>query len=120
MKNIILKSLGAFINITAFLFPTWNSNNSFKFLSKVQRAGISEKGAELLNTAKQTYFEVDGQSSVLYTWGTGPKKVFFLHGWMSNSQRWMPYHEKIDLAKHTMHALDAPGHGLSKTKLLNL
>jgi pimeloyl-ACP methyl ester carboxylesterase len=120
MKNLILKSVGAFINITAFLFPKWNTNNSFKILSKVQRAGISEKGKEFLAKATQTPFESEGQSSVLYKWGNGPKNVLFLHGWMSNSQRWIPYYEKLDLTQCTMYALDAPGHGMSKTNLLNL
>ena len=120
MKNLIIKSVGAFINVTAFLFPKWNLNNSFKILSKVKRAGISEKGKEFLNKADQTFFELEGQSSVLYKWGNGPKKVLFLHGWLSNSQRWLPYYDKLDLTKHTMYALDAPGHGMSKTDTLNL
>ena len=120
MKNLVIKSVGTFVNVTALLFPTWNRNNSFKILSKVQRAGISEKGKAFLSTAEQTSFKVDGQSSVLHRWGNGPKKVLFLHGWLSNSQRWMPYQEKLDLTKHTMYALDAPGHGMSKTNFLNL
>jgi len=120
MKNLLFKSFGAFINFTALFFPKWNKNNAFKLLSKVNRAGISEKGKAFLSQADQTYFEEDGQSSVLYKWGKGTKHVLFLHGWMSNSQRWMPYYEKIDLEKYTMYALDAPGHGMSKTKHLNL
>jgi hypothetical protein len=39
---------------------------------------------------------------------------------MSNSQRWIPYYEKLDLTQFTMYALDAPGHGMSTTHLLNL
>lgn len=120
MQNFILKSIGVFINVTAVLFPKWNSNNSFKFLSKVQRGKISDKGAVFLSTAEQLFFEVNKASSVLYKWGNGPKKVLFLHGWMSNSQRWMPYIEKLNHDKYTILALDAPGHGLSKTNYLNL
>jgi len=120
MKNIILKSVGAFVNITAILFPKWNRENAFKILSKVQRAKISEKGIAFLNSANQEYITENGTSSVLYKWGNGANKVLFLHGWMSNSQRWMPYIEKLDLNTHTVYALDAPGHGLSKTKYLNL
>ncbi|MFT7073647.1 alpha/beta fold hydrolase [Patiriisocius sp. Uisw_017] len=120
MKEILLKLIGAYINITAFLFPKWNAKHSFKLLTKVKRAGITEKGMEFLSQAQQTYFEEEGQSSVLYKWGNGPKNVLFLHGWMSNSQRWIPYHKKIDLEKYTMYAMDAPGHGRSKTNYLNL
>lgn len=120
MGKILLKFIGAYINVTAFLFPKWNGEYSFKLLTKVKRAGITEKGMEFLSQAQQTYFEEEGQSSVLYKWGNGPKNVLFLHGWMSNSQRWIPYHKKIDLEKYTMYAMDAPGHGRSKTNYLNL
>ena len=120
MQNIILKSVGAFINTTAVVFPKWNADNSFKILSKVQRAKISDKGMAFLNQAERTFFVQEGQSSVLYKWGSGSKKVLFLHGWMSNSQRWMPYHKKLDLSEYTIYALDAPGHGMSKTNYLNL
>ncbi|EDM44385.1 probable hydrolase [unidentified eubacterium SCB49] len=120
MNNLFLKAVGALINFTAIFLPKWNANNSFKILSKVKRAGISESGMVFLNKAEQTHFECEGQSSVLYKWGNGPKNVLFLHGWMSNSQRWLPYYEKLDKTKYTMYALDAPGHGKSKTDYLNL
>lgn len=120
MQHLLLKTVGIFINATAAVFPKWNKHNSFKILSKVQRAQVSENGLVFLSKATQTYFNIDGQSSVLYKWGNGPKKVLFLHGWKSNSQRWLPYYEKLDTQAYTMYALDAPGHGLSKTNHLNL
>lgn len=120
MYNFVLKCFGLFINVTAVLFPKWNYNNSSKILSKVKRAGISEAGEQFLSKSTQHFFEIDGQSSVLYKWGNGPKKILFLHGWMSNSQRWLPYYKKLDLTKYTMYALDAPGHGKSTSKYLNL
>ncbi len=120
MEKIFLKLVGAFINTTAILFPRWNSKNSFRILGKVYRSNITEKGKVFFGKAEQTYFELDGQSSVLHKWGHGSKNVLFLHGWMSNSQRWLPYQDKLDLQEYTMYALDAPGHGMSKTNFLNL
>ena len=120
MNNFILRSFGVFVNFTAIVLPKWNYNNSFKILSKVKRAGISIDGDKFLSKAVQTPFEVDGQSSVLYKWGNGSINLLFLHGWMSNSQRWLPYYEKLDLDKYTMYALDAPGHGKSTTNYLDL
>ena len=120
MKRFITKSLGILINATARLFPKWSTNFSFNLLCKVQQVGISEKGRKFLGTAQTTFLNIDGHAATLHHWGTGPKVVFFLHGWMSNSQRWQPYLERLDLNQHTVYALDAPGHGMSKGKHLNI
>ncbi|GAB5401628.1 MAG: hypothetical protein Aureis2KO_32130 [Aureisphaera sp.] len=120
MKKLITQSVGTFINVTAVLFPRWNADFSFNLLCKVKRVGISEKGKEFFEEAEQTYLNVDGHSSVLHRWGNGPKKVLFLHGWLSNSQRWRNFVEHIDLNDYTVFAVDAPGHGLAKGEYLNL
>ena len=64
--------------------------------------------------------DVDGNSAALHRWGTGKKTILFLHGWMSNSQRWQLYVERIDLEAYSVYALDAPGHGMAKGKKLNI
>ncbi|GEQ85031.1 alpha/beta hydrolase [Patiriisocius marinistellae] len=120
MKNIIIKSIGAWINFLAIVAPKKAADVAFNLLIKVRRAPISEKGKEFLAKGEQHYFEVNGQSAVLHHWGNGPIKLLFLHGWESNSQRWLPYFEKLDMSKFTMYALDAPGHGMAKGKTLNI
>ena len=58
--------------------------------------------------------------AVLHKWGSGPKNILFLHGWESNSQRWLPYYNMLEKEKYTIYALDAPGHGMSKGDKLNV
>lgn len=120
MKNIITKSLGIFLNITSVLFPKWSTEFSFKLFCKVSAVGFSEKGKQFLGKANTTFFEVDGHSAVVHRWGNGPKKVLFLHGWMSHSQRWKPYVDRLDLNKYSVYAIDAPGHGMAAGNHLNL
>ncbi|MDC8005330.1 alpha/beta hydrolase [Aureisphaera galaxeae] len=120
MKKLITQSVGAFINVTAVVFPKWNADFSFNLLCKVKRVGISEKGKEFFEDAEQTFLEVDGHSAVLHKWGQGPKTVLFLHGWLSNSQRWRNFVDHLDLSEYTVYAVDAPGHGMAKGKYLNL
>lgn len=120
MKQLIIKSIGNFINITAIIAPRWSANYSFNLLCKVKRAGISERGRKFFEAGQQTFLEVSGESTVLHQWGNGPKKILFLHGWMSNSQRWLPYFELLDKEQYTIYALDAPGHGMAKGKILNI
>lgn len=120
MNKLIIKALGVFINVTAAIFPKWNAAFSFKLLCKVKKAAVTKKGYDFFEQGEQYFFEVEGQSAVLHKWGNGPKNLLFLHGWMSNSQRWFPYFEKLDLSQYTMYALDAPGHGLAKGTFLNI
>ena len=119
-KKLLFKTLGTFINVTAPIFPKWNREYSFKLLCKVNRVGISEGGKHFFAKGKNTFFEIENQKVALHKWGTGPKKLFFVHGWMSNSQRWQPYIDGLDLEKYTAYALDAQGHGLSDGKSLNV
>ncbi len=120
MKKLITQSVGTFINVTAVLFPEWNANFSFNLLCKVKRVGISEKGMDFFNEAEQTYIDVNGHSAVLHKWGHGDKTVLFLHGWLSNSQRWRNFVDHLDMDEYTVFAVDAPGHGMAKGKYLNL
>lgn len=120
MKKLLTKGLGLFINITAYLFPKWSTDYSFDLLCKVKRVEISEKGQAFFDKAESVSLDNGNQNTVLHRWGTGDKNILFLHGWMSNSQRWLPYVERLDLTKYTAYALDAPGHGMSKGTRLNL
>ena len=119
-KKTILKTLGAFINITAPLFPKWNREYSFKLLCKVNRVGISEKGKAFFERGTQHFFTIEDEKVALHKWGTGSKTLFFVHGWMSNSQRWQPYVDSLDLSQYTAYALDAQGHGMSNGTSLNI
>ena len=120
MKQIIPKSIGFFLNAAAIIAPKWGGNFAFNLLCKVRRAGISEKGKAFFEKATQHTLIIENNSAVLHKWGSGSKNILFLHGWESNSQRWLPYYTMLEKQKYTIYALDAPGHGMSKGDKLNV
>lgn len=120
MKQLVTKFIGIFLNITAPLVPKWNADYAFELLCKVRRSPISSRGKEFLASAETQYLDIDGQSAALHRWGTGATAILFLHGWMSNSQRWQPYIERLDLTKFSVYAIDAPGHGMAKGNKLHV
>ena len=120
MKQLITKSIGVFLNAAAVIAPSWAANFAFNLLCKVRRAGISEKGKAFFKKATQHTLLLEKNSAVLHKWGSGPKNILFLHGWESNSQRWLPYYNMLEKEKHTIYALDAPGHGMSGGNKLNV
>jgi len=116
----MIKSIGQLINLMAVIAPKRGADYAFNLLVKVKRAPISESGMAFLEKGTQAYLEMGNHSAVLHKWGNGPKKILFLHGWMSNSQRWLPYYERLDMTQYTLYALDAPGHGMAKSNDLNI
>lgn len=120
MKGVILKCIGSFINASAVFFPKWSTNYAFNLLCKVKRVGVSEKGRVFFNAGRTEHIDASGHSAVVHSWGTGDRHIVFLHGWMSNSQRWLPYAKQLDDSEFTIHAIDLPGHGMATGNSLNL
>ena len=120
MKQLITKSIGLFLNAAAIIAPLWGANFAFNLLCKVRRAGISEKGKAFFEKGTQHTLLLEKNTAVLHKWGSGPKNILFLHGWESNSQRWLPYYNMLEKEKYTIYALDAPGHGMSGGDKLNV
>ncbi len=120
MKKLMPKIIGFSLNVLTPLFPKMTREKAFNLLCHVQRIPISEQGNLFFSKGKTQWIYVSGTTAALHKWGTGSKKILFLHGWMSHSQRWRDYVESLDLTEFTCYALDAPGHGASKGNKLNL
>ncbi|AGC76432.1 serine aminopeptidase S33 family [Nonlabens dokdonensis] len=116
-----MKKLLTFVlNKTANLAPSWNGKLAFSLLCKVQRIEISHKGNEFLDAATETKLNHDKYEATVYRYGNGSKNLIFLHGWLSNSERWRETIQAIDLEVYSCYLVDAPGHGRSKGNNLNL
>lgn len=120
MRKLIIKLTGLFLNSTAYLFPKLNGEQAFKLLCHVSPPPLKEATQKFFDTGKQVLIPTSHHDVVLHSWGAGPKKLLFLHGWKSNSKQWQPYVEQLDLKQYTIYALDAPSHGASKGKHLNV
>ena len=120
MKNILFRSLGILLNTTAHVSSTWNGNLAFTLLCKVQRTPLRAQAKAFFDTARTTYLPLSSNAVALHSWGTGTKHILFVHGWQSNASQWKPYLAQFNLNNYTIHALDAPAHGLSSGNHLNV
>ncbi|NNM07917.1 MAG: alpha/beta hydrolase [Flavobacteriaceae bacterium] len=120
MKKILPKIIGGILNILTPIFPKYTSDFTFNLLSRIKRVPVSEEGQLFFSTGDTTWLQVAGFKTALHRWGTGSKKILFLHGWMSNSQRWRTYIQALDPAEYTCYSLDAPAHGTSDGNYFNL
>lgn len=120
MKNLLVKIIGMYFNLLAHLAPRFAGRRGFYLFSSPRRGSIQEHHHAFLASATKFTFECDGNRLQAYRWGTGKKVVLFLHGWQSQTFRWKKYIEALTPDEFTMYAFDAPGHGFSQGRYLNL
>jgi pimeloyl-ACP methyl ester carboxylesterase len=120
MKKLIPKLIGFYFNMLALLAPRTAGRKGFFFFCTPFGAKIKEHQMNFLKTAEHSSFDLEGTSIQVYKWGSGKKIALFLHGWQSHSFRWKNYIEALPKEEYTIYALDAPAHGLSQGKHLNV
>jgi pimeloyl-ACP methyl ester carboxylesterase len=120
MKNLITRSIGLYLNLLAYLAPHKAGEIAFFLFCRPFRLNLNEKQNEFFNTGEKFSIDEEGISIQGYKWGTGKRKILFLHGWQSHSYRWKAYIEALPKDEFTVYALDAPGHGLSSGNFLSV
>ena len=119
MKELISKSIGLGLNALAVVAPHKAAKVGFELFCRPMRVPINQKQKTFFNTATKQSFQFKQIDVQTYRWGNGPKNILLLHGWQSHTYRWKIYIEALS-KNYTIHAFDAPGHGLSGGKLLSV
>lgn len=119
MKKLLTKTIGASLNTLAHIAPKKTARLGFELFCRPVRLQINPTQKAFFSTAKQEVITFNGNDIQTYRWGNGEKKILMLHGWQSHTYRWKPYIEVLK-NEYSVHAIDAPGHGLSGGKLLNV
>ncbi len=120
MKKIVPRAIGTYLNILSYVAPSRVGEIGFNIFCTPISPPVKPHHKQWLDTAHQFNFESDGIQLQAYQWGSGEKKIFFLHGWQSHSYRWRKYIESFSLEEYSIYAFDAPAHGLSKGKYANI
>ncbi|GAA5025369.1 alpha/beta hydrolase [Marivirga lumbricoides] len=116
MKKLIYQSIGFYLNTLSKISPERGAKVGFKLFCTPQRTKLRKNHLLFLSTARQEDFNFNGINIKIYQWGSGPKRVLFVHGWQSHSYRWKKYIQGLSEDEYTLIAYDAPGHGLSGNK----
>lgn len=120
VKKIIPKVVGAYLNTLSLVAPSKAGEIGFNVFCTPVVPPVKPHHRQFLDTAHQFDFESDGTKLRAYRWGSGEKKLLFLHGWQSHSFRWKKYIHSFSHDEYTVYAFDAPAHGLSEGKYINI
>ncbi len=119
MKKLLTRTIGASLNTLAHIAPGKAARLGFELFCRPMRLQINAKQKAFFNTAKLEALTHKGNVIQSYRWGTGEKKILLLHGWQSHTYRWKNYIEVLK-DEYSVYSIDAPAHGLSGGKLLNV
>ena len=119
MNNNLPKIIGGSINFTSYISPRFAAKLAIDLFSMPKKGNIQPKESEYLKSATQDHVYFEGLSIKTYHWKGGKETILLVHGWESNSFRWMDLIETLRSLNYNIIALDAPAHGASGGKLFN-
>lgn len=116
---------GMLLNALSVVAPRRAGELAFRIFCSPRRNALRDQDRSFLEKAEQLELQAEGLPIRVYRWVSpvqtqDEKIVLFLHGWESNSARWRKYVKPIREAGFTVMALDAPAHGNSGGKQVNL
>ncbi len=120
MKNLITRTLGAYINGLSLIAPKLSAKHAFYIFCYPFAAKLKPHHNAFLSTGSASTIAFEGKQIASYSWGQGAETILFLHGWQSNAFRWKKFIESFDRERYTLLAVDAPGHGASSGRILNV
>lgn len=114
---LLTKSIGSYINLLSYIFPTKATKMAHGYFSEPRKGKFTKD--KLPKTLKEAVSEtIIHNDNIIqtYIWKGNETVVLLIHGWESNSSRWkkmLPYLKK---SGSTIIAIDGPAQGLSAGK----
>lgn len=120
LQRLIPKLIGAKINTLSLVSPAAAAQQSFNIFCSPRKG--RPFGEQISYLEKPKYEILNSGSSKLqsYHWAGTGKKILLIHGWESNTYRWYRLIEDLQKENYDIYAIDAPAHGYSTGKLLNV
>jgi len=114
LKNIVTKSIGAYINLLSHTFPKSATKLAYKFFSEPRVGKLNANSLPaILQQAEREIVQLENYQFPVYLWKGNETKILLVHGWESNASRWEPIFPFLQKSGSTIIALDGPAHGLA-------
>jgi pimeloyl-ACP methyl ester carboxylesterase len=119
MASIFVKLVGTYLNCLSYISKNYAAEKALMLFSKPRKGQITEVQSAFLKTAIKERFKYKSNSIMTYRWSGNKQTVLLVHGWESNSGRWIPLINHLKEKDCNIIALDAPAHGNSGSDIFN-
>jgi pimeloyl-ACP methyl ester carboxylesterase len=119
-QKLALRYLRTRLNFIGVFSKRKAAEEAFEIFCTPLRKSKKEEGA-IFGSVERHYGQVDGKRIAMYRWNPGgTKKVMILHGFESATRNFERYIELLIKKGYTVIAADAPAHGDSEGRQINL
>lgn len=119
MASIFVKLVGNYLNFLSYISKNYAAEKALMLFSKPRKGEITKDQSSFLETAIKERLKYESNDIMTYRWIGGKQTVLLVHGWESNSGRWMPLINHLKEKDYNIIALDAPAHGNSGSDVFN-
>ncbi len=112
--------IGKYIQCLFFFFPKKAINKAYILFCTPRKGKVLPEQEYFLEEAEDEVILVDNVYLQTYRWSSTGETVLLVHGWESNSHRWKTLVQKLQKSGYNIIAFDAPAHGNSSGKILNV
>lgn len=120
LQKFLPKVVGFKLNSLFLVKPEMALFQAFYIFCRPRRGKVNLEQAVFLDPAKTETISVEGKTLQTYRWKGKKETILLVHGWESNTHRWKQLIEKLQQEGYDIVAFDAPAHGNSSGKLLNV
>ena len=113
INKYLPKVIGIQLNGLHLVRPKKAVKKAFSLFCIPRRGKVKPEQMDFLNNAKHEIVEAENLALQTYNWKNTGKTILLIHGWESNTFRWMSLIEKLKAENYNIIAFDAPAHGNS-------
>lgn len=118
--DLVARTAGFGLNALSLINGNLCGRYGFWLFCKPVRLKLSDFQRKYLLEAEDFSVQQNEETIKGYRWGKGEKKILLMHGWQSHTFRWKRTIDMLVKEGYSVYAFDAPGHGMSGGKFLNL
>ncbi len=119
-KKYLPLLVGRYLTIIHKIFPEKALKTALSLFCTPQKGKATEIQNEYLIPLKDLYIDFKNIKLQSYRWEGTKETILLIHGWESNSHRWKTLAEKLNASGYNVIAVDAPAHGNSTGKQIDM
>ncbi len=119
-KKYIPVIIGKYVQFLFFFSPKKALDKAYILFCTPRKGKVLPEQEYFLEEAEDEIVSIDNTELQTYRWPGIGETILMIHGWESNSHRWKALIQKLNEQGFNVIAFDAPGHGNSSGKLLNV
>ncbi|WP_109851757.1 alpha/beta hydrolase [Aquimarina sp. AU58] len=119
-KKYLPLIIGKYIQFLFLFYPKKAINKAYILFCTPRKGKILPEQEDFLEEAEDEMVLIDTIYIQTYRWSSMGETILLVHGWESNTHRWKVLIQKLHEKGFNVIAFDAPAHGNSTGKILNV